>query len=202
MKKILSMLVVLCLMLAPVMGMAADFENFNVYEDPNDRFAFAYPGDWILLSKETIDEAIAMAETMLDEESKALFQSIVPQVEQLGLIVLTDATMQSNINLICQDVGGELTTDFVLAVAQPALEQMRASLNDFEIVDEPYVLELEDKQAVIMSYMYSMADTYMVGVQANIGAGSNLYSLTLTMTPENTDDIEVLDFVLCNSVMQ
>ena len=105
-RKLLSLLVALALLVMPCLTLA---EEYQTYVSEDESVAFLYPSDWILLSRENIDTIIDAAATV--EDVAELAQIARTQIEQLGIIVLMDATGANNINFQHQNAGVALSGD-------------------------------------------------------------------------------------------
>lgn len=99
-KKLLSLLIAFALLATPCLMLA---EEYQPYVSEDKSVTFLYPSDWILLSQENIDTIIDAAATV--EEVAELAQTARTQIEQLGIIVLMDATGANNINFQHQNAG-------------------------------------------------------------------------------------------------
>lgn len=117
-KKLLSLLVAFALLAMPCLTLA---EEYQTYVSEDQSVTFLYPSDWILLSRENIDTIIDAAATV--EEVAELAQTARTQIEQLGIIVLMDATGANNINFQHQNAGVALSGDDLMNLAPLPAEQ-------------------------------------------------------------------------------
>ena len=202
MKKILWLLVALCIMVTPVLALAADYDNYGIYANEDGSCAFAYPGGWMVLSSENLDELWTEAQKLGDEKLQAFMESARPQIEEMGMIMLLDETMASNISIIRQEMGAEITPEALMASKEMLQEQLAASLENVQFAQEPTLMDVDAGQAMLIPYMYEMLGQQLIGVQAYIGVGTGLYTFMLTTDPANEDAFSVFGFVLGSAVLQ
>ena len=196
MKKWIAMLLALCLGMSTLGALAADYENYGIYANEDGSCAFAYPGDWLVLSQENLDEFWAEAQKLGDEDLQAFMRSAQPQMEEMGMIMLVDRTMESNISIIRQELGFETTPEMLMASAASIQEQLTASMENVQFPEEPSLTEITAGKAMLIPYVYDMLDQQLLGVQAYVGVGTGLYTFTVTTNPGNEDALSVLGFVL------
>ena len=202
MKKIFCLLAVICLMLSPVLALAVDYDNYGIYANEDGSCGFAYPDGWMVLSKENLDALWAQAQKMGDEEFQAIMENARPQMEELGMVMLMNETMESNISVIRQEMGMSITPEALLASVPMIQEQLAASLGNVQFAQEPSLVEIEAGQAMLIPYVYEMLDRQLMGVQAYVGVGTGLYTFTLTANPSDEDAFSVFGFVLGSALLQ
>lgn len=177
-KKLLCLIATLLLLLTPLLATAETAAA--IYEDVDGRFTFSYPESWILLDKETIDVLLAAAGGVDDANFQQQLESMKPQIEQLGMIMLMSEDLGTNINLILQEVGVELTGVLLEAMAPSISQQLSAALSGLTITSEPALIEVGDAQVLAAEYAYSVSGVDMAGMQVYLPAGTNLVILSMT----------------------
>lgn len=194
MKKLFSLILAVMLLALPMLSLA---EETTTYTDPAERYSFEYPSDWKVLNKDTIDDILGVAGQLGDDRLAALAQQVKPQLEAVDMVMLMSPSMTSNINAVCQPVGMELGDDMLLAMAPQLVSQMKIQMPGFELVEDASTIELPVGNAMLMQYTYAMAGIDMIGVQAYISKGENLYILTLTTVTDSAEaDSEIFGYLL------
>jgi len=203
MKKILSLMMALMMLLTPVFAMGASSEEYGQYADPNGLYSFSYPSDWMMISEDTFDALWQLAEQQADESFKATMESVKPQIKEMGMIFLMSSDLVSNINLTRQEVAGA-DANTLLALSSQLEAGLTAALDGCEIVAESELLDIgNERQALIMQYSYPLQGMQLYGVQAYVGTGDALYLFTLTTTLEQLESAaETLGFVLGSSQLK
>jgi len=194
MKKILSLLLAMAMLLTPVLSLAE--EAFNIYTAPDGSYGFAYPADWSVLTLETLDELIAASE---NEGYKSAMGNLRSQIEELGMIILMSEDMISNINIVPQDTGAEVTNEMVAALEESAIAELTASMEGITFPTQPSMLDLDDgRQALLVQYSVPLFEEYsLFGAQAYVGVGNTLFLFTMTSEPDRAEaDAQVLGIVI------
>jgi len=197
MKKILSLLLVLAMLLTPVFALAV--ENYSFYTAPDGSYSFAYPSEWTLLSKDTFDAVLDVAVSMGDENFTTMVENLRPQIEELGIVVLMSADLSSNINVIAQNTGIEVTPELLTALGEMIPAQLTSQLGESVVFPvEPYLVDVgEGRQVLLVEYTFTMMGYDQYGVQASIGNGTVLHTFTLTTSAEQAEGlVEDLGFVV------
>ena len=201
MKKILSVLMVLSLMLLP-MAALAEADDYEVYIYEDESAGFAYPNDWLLISREVIEEALEAGYTAGDGGMGDLVAALKPQMEQMDLVMVMSPDTADNINVVRMDVGAE-TTDEQLLESAIQFQQMMAAIDpEAEFASEPELTQFAEGGRSFAVTMFSSTDTEgtpVMMIQALAAEGTMQYTFTLTLY--STDDtaleiIEVMELVL------
>lgn len=173
-RKLLSLLVALALLVMPCLTLA---EEYQTYVSEDESVAFLYPSDWILLSRENIDTIIDAAATV--EDVAELAQIARTQIEQLGIIVLMDATGANNINFQHQNAGVALSGDDLMNLAPSLQSNISASIDGVSFYD-PELMDINGTDAMLLQYTYAMAGIDFTGLQVYLPVGTELAICTLT----------------------
>ena len=173
-RKLLSLLVALALLVMPCLTLA---EEYQTYVSEDESVAFLYPSDWILLSRENIDTIIDAAATV--EDVAELAQIARTQIEQLGIIVLMDATGANNINFQHQNAGVALRGDDLMNLAPSLQRNISASIDGVSFYD-PELMDINGTDAMLLQYTYAMAGIDFTGLQVYMPVGTELALCTLT----------------------
>ena len=173
-RKLLSLLVALALLVMPCLTLA---EEYQTYVSEDESVAFLYPSDWILLSRENIDTIIDAAATV--EDVAELAQIARTQIEQLGIIVLMDATGANKINFQHQNAGVALSGDDLMNLAPSLQSNISASIDGVSFYD-PELMDINGTDAMLLQYTYAMAGIDFTGLQVYLPVGTELAICTLT----------------------
>jgi len=195
MKKILSLMLALAMLLTPVLSLAEG--DLHAYAAPDGSFGFACPADWVVLTTETIDELAAASQ---DEGYKMIMETLRSEIEEMGHIIVMSADMISSITIIPQDMGEEVTNEMVAALKDGVVaEVMDIMGDDVTFSAEPGMLDLDDgRQALLVQYVLPIFEDFsLYSVQAYVGVGNSLFTFTMTSEPDRVEsDAEVLGIVI------
>lgn len=201
-KRIVSVLTACLLLALPALCLAQE-AGYETYTDAAGRFTFLYPEGWTALSKDTIDGIMDVAASLGNEELENLIESVKPQLEAVDMIMLMSPDMSSNVNVVCQDVGMEMTADMLLAVSGTFQSQLSAQLEGLTFPEDPSLIDVGEDQALMIPYAYTLAGQDFIGVQAYRPNGSDLYIYTLTATAAMAETYsEVLGVVIGSTEFQ
>ena len=178
-KKLLSLLVAFALLAMPCLTLA---EEYQTYVSEDKSVTFLYPSDWILLSRENIDTIIDAAATV--EEVAELAQTARTQIEQLGIIVLMDATGAKNINFQHQNAGVALSGDDLMNLAPSLQSNISSAIGGVSFYD-PELMAIGGTDAMLLQYVYTMAGIDFTGMQVYMPVGTELAICTLTSSAED-----------------
>ena len=203
MKKILSLLMTLILMLVPFAAFAQTADDIEVYITPEETYGFAYPSDWVVISREIIEQAMEEGYTAGDGGIGDLFAALKPQMDQMDLVMVMNLSTSDNLNLVCQDVGSHLTDEQLLKNMED-FQKIWAQLDpDVEFVSEPEMMELVEGGYAYAVLMYKSTDVDGLPinvVQAITCEGTTQYTFTMTMYSTDGDAameaIDAMDIVL------
>ena len=178
-KKLLSLLVAFALLAMPCLTLA---EEYQTYVSEDKSVTFLYPSDWILLCRENIDTIIDAAATV--EEVAELAQTARTQIEQLGIIVLMDATGANNINFQHQNAGVALSGDDLMNLAPSLQSNISSAIGGVSFYD-PELMAIGGTDAMLLQYVYTMAGIDFTGMQVYMPVGTELAICTLTSSAED-----------------
>ncbi len=184
MKKILSVLLALAVLLMPVLSLAEAAAmlaaDYTTYTHADEQFSFMYPNSWTLLNAENVQSMLTLASETEDQELAQIIQTYGPQIEQSGMIMLLNETGNTNVNVIAQNVGMHATDEDLLSLAPTLVSQLSAALTGVEFVNEGVIINLGDKNGLIVEYNYTLSGTEMQGAQVYVSGETDLYIFTYT----------------------
>ncbi|MBR4069095.1 MAG: hypothetical protein IKK08_10795 [Clostridia bacterium] len=184
MKKILSVLLALAMLLMPVLSLAEAAAmlaaDYTTYTHADEQFSFMYPNSWTLLNAENVQSMLTLASETEDQELAQIIQTYVPQIEQSGMIMLLNETGNTNVNVIAQNVGMRATDEDLLSLAPTLVSQLSAALEGVEFVNEGVIINLGDKNGLIVEYNYTLSGTEMQGARVYVSGETDLYIFTYT----------------------
>lgn len=184
MKKLLSVLMALALVLVPVLSLADAVETLEPaylqYTHTDDQYSFMYPDTWTLLNKENIQTIMEAVDAEADAELAQMIATYGPQIQQSDMVMLLSETGLTNVNAVAQYVGMHASDNDLLSLAPSLVAQLSGAMANIEFVDEGSIIELNGINALMVEYNCELAGTAMHGVQAYISGAENLYIFTYT----------------------
>jgi len=176
MRKLFSLFMAVMLLCLPAFAWAEG----ESYADPDGRFAFPCPEGWTVLSKENIEEVLKAAETVQDENFQQMVESVRPQIEQMGIVILMSADYTCNINVVCQEGVDGVNGDVLLMLGDMIKNELSAQFEDFALEEEPALYEVGSWEPMMLAYEYTIVVNEMAGAQAYLPKDNGLIIFTLT----------------------
>lgn len=184
MKKILSVLLALAMLLVPVLSMAEAAEelavDYSIYTHTDEQYAFAYPNNWILLTAENVETVLDALSEVEDQQLAQMIANYGPQLQQSGMIMLLNETGNTNVNVVPQYVGMRATDDVLLSLAPQLVSQLSNVMEGIEFINEGTIVELGENTGLMIEYQYTLSGTDMYGVQVYISGETDMYIFTYT----------------------
>lgn len=198
MKKILSVLMALALLVLPVLSMAEAAEEleavYETYTHTDDQYTIMYPSNWTLLNKENIQSMLEAIDSLGDEELSQMIAVYGSQMEQTDMVMMLNETGMTNINIVCQYVGMRATDEVLLSLAPTLVSQLGSAFEGIEFVNEGSLVELNGVNALMVEYAYELSGTAMQGAQVYVPGAENLYIFTFTCSDVSELEITAEDF--------
>ena len=90
MKKILSVLLALTMLLVPVLAMAeaAQAVTYQSYTHTDDQYTIEYADNWLMLNAELISTILNTMDTSEDEQLALLVNTYGPQIQQMDMALV------------------------------------------------------------------------------------------------------------------
>ena len=202
MKKFVSLLLCLALAMVPALCMAeaaedTSAENYLSYSDPDGIYGFMYPSGYTVMDRDTITNVMDSAAKMDDEQLSSLATQYKDLIVNSNIVMLLSADMSTNINIVTQDVGVEMTPEQLLEQS-PALEStLTSQISGLTITQSGQILEADTIRPLIIMYEYELAGKKLSAAQAYLCIGTRLFCATLTGDPDTVVDyMEDFGFVL------
>lgn len=199
MKKILSVLLALAMLLMPVLSLAEAAEatalDFTIYLHTDGQYAFAYPNNWTLLTAENVETVMDAASEIDDPELAQIIAQYGSQVQQSGMIMVLSETGLTNVNVVAQNVGARATDEDLLALAPQLVSQLSNAMGEIRFTDEGSIVKLGNNTGLLVGYEFLLAGVDMCGLQAYIPGETNLYIITYT-TVEDEESATFEDLCL------
>ena len=184
MKKILSVLLALAMLLMPVLSLAEAAAmlaaDYTTYTHTDDQYSFMYPNSWTLLNAENVETVLDAISETEDEQLAQMIATYGPQLQQSGMIMLLNETGLTNVNVIAQPVGMRATDEVLLSLAPTVVSQLSSTFEGIEFVNEGVIINLGDKNGLIVEYSYTLAGTEMQGAQVYVSGETDMYIFTYT----------------------
>ncbi len=189
MKKILSVLLALAMLLVPVLSMAEAAEatavEYTTYTHTDEKYTFAYPNNWILLTAENVETVLDAISETEDEQLAQMIATYGPQLQQSGMIMLLNETGLTNVNVVAQYVGMRATDDVLLSLAPQVVSELSKAMAGIEFVNEGTIVKLGENTGLMLEYQYTLSGTDMYGVQVYIPGETDMYIFTYTCAAIN-----------------
>ena len=135
-------MILLCALLCLPLLAAAEDVQYDWYDDPAGRFSFAYPATWTVVSRENIEATLDEAEKLDDEAFVATLQSIREQVSMADMVMVMSDNLTSNINMMPQEVGMELTGEMLLELGAQLQTMLTEQMPGIKFPLDPYLIDL------------------------------------------------------------
>ncbi len=194
MKKWLIWFMAAAMAFLPLMAEAEDAPYLS-YVSQDGSISFLYPDTWTLLSQENLDTVLDIAQNM--EELSGLMDTARAQIEQYGMILLMSEDYLSNINLILQNVGAEMTSDLLLAAAPSIQTSISSSISGVSFDSDPEIMDINGRPALLIQYGYVVSGVELFGVQVYMSVGTQLCLCTLTTSVQDaSDELEAMGVIL------
>lgn len=189
MKKFLSVVLALALMLMPVLSMAeaATELEYAQYTHTNEQYSFVYPNTWTVLNAETIEMLVNTLSESADEQLAQMVATYGPQIQQYDMVMVINETGMTNINVVCQPVGMEATEEALQSLAPAAVLELSNTMPGIEFLNEGTVTEFNGNKSLVLEYTYELSGMQMHGAQVYVAVGTNLYMFTYTCA--NADEL-------------
>ncbi len=184
MKKFLSALLALALMLLPVLSMAeaaTEVETaYETYTHTDGQYSFMYPSSWMLLNAENIQSLMDMLSGSDDEQLAQMIAAYAPQVQQMDMVMVISESGATNVNVVPQYVGMQATDEVLLSLAPALISQLSATMEGIQFVDEGTLIDLGGKSGLMLEYDYEMSGMQIHGAQVYVSGATDLYIFTFT----------------------
>ena len=132
MKKLLSVLMALALVLVPVLSLADAVETLEPaylqYTHTDDQYSFMYPDTWTLLNKENIQTIMEAVDAEADAELAQMIATYGPQIQQSDMVMLLSETGLTNVNAVAQYVGMHASDNDLLSLAPSLVAQLSGAM--------------------------------------------------------------------------
>lgn len=172
MKKLLSLLMALVLMIVPFSALAQSNGGMQIYMKPDGSYGFAYPNDWTVISREVIDAAIEAGYAVGDGSLGNLFSELKYQMEQMDVTMVINIETGDRVELVCRDVGGMLPEDELLGNMQMFKMILEDSDPNIEFFGEPEIMDFGNGEHLYGVLMYRTVDTNGIPVNMVHALGS------------------------------
>ncbi len=180
MKKVLSVLLVLC-MLLPVAALA---ESVDYTHEGEPAYSLTLPADWVVISKETADSLLSLGLEALGDDQLAQYATLA---QQMDMVYILSADGSKNINVIAQQLGVEVEAAQLYELLSAALvAQLQQQLPGISFISEGEVVTLGENEMVRMLYSAEIGGQPMSFSQYLVPCGE--YMLTVTATVGGTMD--------------
>ncbi|MBE5815854.1 MAG: hypothetical protein E7320_11745 [Clostridiales bacterium] len=201
MKKFLSVLLVLALLVLPVVSMAEAaettddfFANYETYTHTNDQYSLFYPKTWTVLNADMIETIMTSMTDSQDEQLAQLAAQYGPQIKQTDMVMFISETGMTNVNVVCQTVGLSIDEDQLLLLAPSFTAELAKVMEGIEFINEGTIMDLATCKAMLLEYNYTLAGVEMYGAQAYVPVGEDMYIFTYNCSDAGEINTTAEDF--------
>lgn len=194
MKKMLSVLLALSLLLCCVPALAEEAAEYAPYTDPTGHYSLEYPADYLLLDAETIDALIAAMESG-EIDVGFDFSAYASMLKESSLTIFMDPFTGNNINVVIMDLGAHLSADILVQLSIPATrEQYKTMMPGAVYDDEGSVKTINGTDFAHLALQYPQNGVTVYMEQYVVCVGNLMYNLTFTYnnSPEEADMAHML----------
>ncbi len=189
MKKALSILLALSLLLCCAPALAEEAAEYTPYTDPTGHYSLEYPADYLLLDAETIDALISAMESG-EIDIGFDFSTYGPMLKESNLTLFVDPFTGNNVNVVIMDLGAHLSAEILVQLSIPATrEQYKTMMPDAVYDDEGSVKTINGTDFAHLALRYPQNGVSVYMEQYVVCVGSLMYNLTFTYnnSPEEAD---------------
>ncbi len=200
-KKLVSMLLAVLMVLAPVFAMAeaASEVTYATYQNETNGYAIDYPETWSLLSKENVQsmiDSVASGETKIEGMDPSVLETYKSQIEAMDMVMFMSADGAVNANLTYQAVPMLYTSDALISQMYPvAVQQFQSMFKDYTELAAPQVETVGDKEFVETAGQYTLSGMSFIMLQAHHCTDKFLYTVTFTINTSLNPDMAAIDTV-------
>lgn len=201
MKKFLSVLLVLALLVLPVVSMAEAaettddfFANYETYTHTNDQYSLFYPKTWTVLNADMIETIMTAMTDSQDEQLAQLAAQYGPQIKQTDMVMFISETGMSNVNVVCQYVGLNIDEDQLLLLAPGFTAELAKVMEGIEFINEGSIMDLATCKAMLLEYTYTLSGMEMYGAQAYVPVDDDMYIFTYNCSDAGEINTTAEDF--------
>ena len=202
MKRLLALVLILCLAALPALAEPAPAEEYTWYTHPTFNFSVAYPADWVLVDQTNLDDFLA--ETSSGNSPYAhLYAAVSPSaanIRNYDIALMVDPDTLTNINFLPQTIGLNMSAqDFIDNALPSVVEQLKVQFSGAEALNPGSLETMGENEYAALMLKYNMMGVDMVVSQFYIMNGPDLYTITFTSQLQFVmNDTEAMDALLTN----
>jgi len=182
MKKILSVLLALTMLLVPVLAMAeaAQAVTYQSYTHTDDQYTIEYADNWLMLNAELISNILNTMDTSEDEQLALLVNTYGPQIQQMDMVLFLSESGMTNVNIVYQEMGLQLTGDLLMSMAPNFVAQLSQSFEGIQFLNEGSLIAVNGVDSLMIEYAYELSGQQMQGAQVYVPGSTGLCLVTYT----------------------
>ncbi len=186
MKKLLSVLLVLCLLAVPMLALAEAAPalvemQMETYTHSSGTYSIQYPSDWTLLDRSTIDRLLALASNSSDE-IKNHYSNIKAQLEVADIVMFMSPDMQCTANVSLQALGVPLSAEQIGSLSKQMQAGIQANLPDATFPDDGSIVTIGENEYFMLEATYTLAGTEFSTVNYMLAPKATLYTINFSTT--------------------
>lgn len=183
MKKMMALLMALCLMVMGVPAMAEDAAQTQLYTNTEMGFSIAVPAQWLVVDKDNIDTYIAAyenGEMTFTGTNADVLNELKPQFAGANMAVAI-SPYANNLVLTVADMGIELTEELFVSLMIPQFkQQIVLQMPTIEFTQEGEPLTLGENEFISLSGVCNLNGLSASVDQLFLLKGTKLYVANLT----------------------
>lgn len=194
MKKILSLLLML-MMLIPCAALAeAPAIELTTYTHPGQLYTIGYPSDWMALDKDIIETVAANG--TIEGIDEATLQAYAQQVTSMDMAIFSSGATE-NFNIVAQELGMDMDANMLVSAVAPGLvSQFESVFENCTISDSGSVVTFNERDYLTLSFSYELSGMSLNCRQYMLVVNGTLLNFTFTVAADYADTD-----VLCETVM-
>ena len=188
MKKLLSLVLVLMVIL-PCAAMAESPEvELTTYTHANQLYTIGYPADWTVLDKASIESiSNAVAEGQIDGLSNEQVQAYAQQITSADMTIFTDPA-GNHVNVVVQELGTDMSADMLVSMVAPSIvSQYESMFEGCTVTDTGSVATINGRGYMTLAVTYEVVGIELSLSQYMIVVNGTLYTVTFTSLPDDAD---------------
>lgn len=186
MKKWSHLFLVTLLILSSMGAAQTALAETNTYVNPTDGYQIAYPAEWTMLDRSTIDDILQIAaEGKIPGLDVSSIQGFKEQMDSFDVAVFI-VPGEAVITVEYTDLGSEAAIvdgdilKLIELLCPDTIQQYESALGNVDVIDAGSIAAFGEREFVTMSLTYELMNTPMSVNFYNYLSGTTLYVITVS----------------------
>ena len=201
MKKLLSALLTLCLLVLPMVSLAeaaTQDMQMETYTHSSGAFSMQYPSDWTLLDRSTIDTLISMAANSSDEV-KNVYENVKQQLAAADIVMILSPDMQCTANVTVQALGASMTAEQISSLSAQLQSSIKLNLPTATFPNDGSVVTVGSNEFFMLEAVYTLSGVEFNSITYMTAPNTNLYTVNFTVASSVVDaNIDAMGAILAS----